>query len=176
MRKIGNKFNKVGTNPMRYIENFLLYFNLFPIGIKFEIDDENFSILQDGVPVFNSNSITTLRQNIDCWLGLGLMIRDSNNLIKIVDNQNTEQLIDYSKGILICDSNDNKLNSYRDTILIKIVYMIDHNKIDPDVIFMKNHEISITDIEHEIGRYEKILFQDNKFIEIVKTMWGVSDE
>ncbi len=73
------KFSKIGTNPMKYFNNFYLYFNRLPIGEIMKTDYENLKITHDNVEIFSLNSPATFRQNIDCWIWMGLIIKKKYN-------------------------------------------------------------------------------------------------
>jgi hypothetical protein len=66
MKKIGNHFQKVGTNPKKYLDNYQEKFLNIRKQDEFIIDKLNFSILHNQVELISFNSDATFRQNIDC--------------------------------------------------------------------------------------------------------------
>lgn len=172
MKKIGNTFSIVGTNPHKYVDNFLL--NFINIG-KLEmlnIDKQNLIITHNGVEIIAFNSDTTMRQNIDCWVGLGLVIKSENHLIKIINNMNEFNFYEYIRGIVFVQTENNAINTYRDTILIKLMNLIQLETIDKFKLSARSKNISIQDIQKETGVFEKKLIEDKKIVDFLKIIWG----
>lgn len=167
------RFSKVGTNPNKYINNYLIYLNQFDLGSIFVIND--FSVKEMGIEIFSCNSRTTFRQNIQCWISLGFFICKDNKLIKIIPKINQEKLFKYIRGILLVESSDENINIYRNTCLIKILHLSNIDIFKNTSIKMREKKLEISDIEEETGEFEKILIEDKDFVNIVKIMWGINE-
>lgn len=164
MKKIDiSKFSKIGTNPYKYFENYKLYFNYFHVGQEFEI--KNMGIYNDDVLIFECESETTIRQNIDAWIWMGFFVKKDYKLIKIIENDFTEiQLIDYIKIVLLIDSRNSLINKHRNTVLIKLLSLNSNTSISPNY--------SYDEIIKETGKFEKTLFEDKKYMKLLENILG----
>ncbi len=171
MKTIGNKFSKIGTNPSKYIENYKLYFLNIDKQEILKIDKENFSITHNGVQVIKFNSDATFRQNIDCWVGLGLFIKKDNRLVKIFENINESDFYQYLRGIILVQTNVEKINIYRDTIIIKLMNYINLETIEKYNLSCRTKVITKKDIEDETGQFEKELIKDKVLKKTIKIIW-----
>jgi hypothetical protein len=171
MKIIGNKFSKIGTNPHKYIENYRLYF--LNIGkLEFlKIEKENYSINHNGVEVISFNSDATFRQNIDCWVGLGLFIQKDNKLLKVFDNMPESNFYQYIRGIILVQSNSEKINIYRDTIIIKLMNYIGLETIKKYGLSCRSKAIEKRDIDEETGHFEKELIKNEVLAKLLKAIW-----
>ena len=171
MKIIGNKFSKIGTNPHKYVENYRLYFLNIGKQEILKINKENFSITHNGVEVKAFTSSATFRQNIDCWVGLGLFIKKDNTLIKVFDNMNESYFYEYVRGIIFVQSNDEKINIYRDTIIIKLMNFLGLETIEKYNLSCRSKSIIKKDIDDETGKFEKQLLNDSILKSIVIIIW-----
>lgn len=163
------RFSKIGTNYSKYIDNYLKYLNHYDIGTSFEVN--NLSLREMNVEIFCCNSITTFKQNIECWVSLGFFILKDKKLIKIIPKMKLEEIYRFVRGILLVESNDKNINMRRNTCLIKILYLCNVNVLEKS-LKMRNRKLTIEDIQEEIGEFERILIEDHDFVKILKIMWG----
>lgn len=176
MKKIGNKFSIVGTNPNKYIENYLNCFFNVPKLDEIKIIRSSNSLFHQYVELISFDSYTTLRQNIDCWVGLGFFARNGNKLIKIIDNMKEEYFYEHIKTTLLVETDIENINIYRDTILIKLMDMMNLETIKRFNLSTRTKTIIIDDIKKEIGKFEKLIFNDKTFRKILEIMWGENNE
>ncbi|MGL5438241.1 MAG: hypothetical protein ACRDA7_00675 [Metamycoplasmataceae bacterium] len=176
MKEIGNKFAIIGTNPDKYIENYLIIFTNIGKQEEIDIDKSNNNLKHNNFIIKSFNSDTTLRQNIDCWVSLGLFVEKDNKLIKIYDEVSRIKLYEIIKSMLIVDSDIKKINEYRDTIIFKLMYMLNLDVIKKYNLKSNTKIITYSDIEKEIGSFENKLIKDKKFTEIIKIFWGEENE
>ncbi len=165
MNNLNNyKFSKIGTNPMRYFENFYKYLNNIPIGDLLTI--KNLTINHLDVKIIQFNSPTTLRQNLDCWLWMGLLIKkNDNSFLKIIkENMPKNELLEYVKYFLFIESNEKKINQHRKTIITKLLTLKNNKSMNENYTFYE--------IKKECGEFEKKLMQDEIFINILNAKWG----
>ncbi len=167
------RFSKIGTNPNAYINNYLNVFNVYEQFDSFEI--EGYRIQEKGVVIFEAKSDATFRQNIQCWISLGFFMKSGDTLVKIIPSLTKDELFEHCKGMLLVSSNNENINMYRNTILIKVL-----NLVGVDVISFKNlrtRENSLTkeDVDSETGEFEKIISVDETFVDMVKILWGKND-
>ncbi len=165
----GNKFQIVGTNPYHYISNFDRYFSTYIVGDEFQICKNNgFYITEKdtGEIVFDGKSDATLRQNIDTWISNNFVVRKGDVLIKTIDRCDFAQLIESSKYLIFQKSLDPKINLYRDTIKVKLAYIINPKILGNIELYSSNKlkNIEEEDIKKSIGKYEEILMNDKEFI------------
>ncbi len=170
-------FQIVGTNPHFYLENFSKYFSSYEIGEMFEIDKENgFQIkeYETGEYIFNGKSDATLRQNIDTWISCNLFIKKGNILIKTINKCNLDKIIESTKYLIFQKTVDPKINLFRDTIKIKLAFMLDKEKLMNYTFYSSNKkkEISAEDIKNSIGAYENILAKDEKLMKFIEIELG----
>ena len=171
MKKIGNKFSKIGTNPHKYVENYrLLFLNIGKQEIL-KIRREDFSITHNGVEVKSFGSDATFRQNIDCWVGLGLFIKKDDKLVKVFENMNESDFYEYIRGIILVQSNNEKINVYRDTIIIKLMNFLGLETIEKYNLSCRTKSIVKKDIDEETGKFEKELLNDKMLKSILKIIW-----
>ena len=171
MKKIDNLFSIVGTNPQKYFENFLNYFNHFNICSSFSITNE-FHILHNNEIVFKGLSEATSRQNIDMWEVFGFVVRkNKNEFIKIIQKSTPEKLFELAKTSLIQFSPNNSINKHRDTILIKLLQLVDESFVDENFVTSRTKRIDYKTIKKEIGAFEKQIYEDKLFMTIVDMIW-----
>lgn len=176
MKKILNKFSIIGTNPSKYIDNFFNYINPYEQLSKFDIILNKIEYYNN--LVFEFNSSTTFRQNLECWDALGLIKKNKTSFTKIVpDFKSYDELLDYIKFSILIDTNNESTNIYRNTIIIKLLYLIDSSILDNKTFTTRlNKTITFSDIEHEIGKFEQNIIKDKKYVEIIKILWGKNNE
>lgn len=164
------KFSKIGTNPNCYFENYKKYINRFLKGTKFIKKDLN--LYFENEIIFNANSSTTFRQNLDAWLWMGFLIKiNENEFIKIVDELNEDTLKQNIKWNLLKIDSSDLINQHRNTIIIKLLYADNENNINKNLV-----NVSFEEIKKECGKFEEIIIQDKQFVEIIKKIWGASNE
>ena len=176
MKKIGNHFQKVGTNPQKYLDNYQEKFLNIKKQDEFIIDKLNFSILHNEVELISFNSDTTFRQNIDCWLAFGLFIRENEKLIKIFDDMNEHQFYEYLKEIIFVNSNIESINIYRDTILIKLMNLMELEVIEKFKLKCRTKNITKEDVTSETGSFEKKIIKDEILKEFLLIIWEKSND
>ena len=176
MKKILNKFSIIGTNPSKYIDNFYDYINNYEQLSKFDIILNKIEYYNNFVVEFNSS--TTFRQNLECWDALGLIKKNKTSFTKIVpDFKSYDELLDFIKFSILIDTNNESTNIYRNTIIIKLLYLIDSSILDNKNFTTRlNKTITFRDIENEIGKFEKNIIKDKKYVEIIKILWGKNNE
>ena len=176
MKKILNKFSIIGTNPSKYIDNFYNYINNYEQLSKFDIILNKIEYYNNFVVEFNSS--TTFRQNLECWDALGLIKKNKTSFTKIVpDFKSYDELLDFIKFSILIDTNNESTNIYRNTIIIKLLYLIDSSILDNKNFTTRlNKTITFRDIENEIGKFEKNIIKDKKYVEIIKILWGKNNE
>lgn len=176
MKEILNKFSIIGTNPSKYIENFYNYINSYEQLSEFELFVDKIEFYNHVVMEFNSS--TTFRQNLECWEALGLIKKYKNSFIKVVSYFKTyDSLIEFIKFTLLIESNSDSTNIYRNTILVKLLYLIDPSLLNNQSFTTRlNKIITFKDIEHEIGKFEKNIINDEKYVKIIKILWGNNNE
>lgn len=165
MNNLNNyKFSKIGTNPMKYFDNFYKYINNIPIGNQINIKD--FKIIHQDVEIMKFNSYATIIQNIDCWIWMGLFVKISDkSFLKIIkENLSKHELLEYIKYFLLIDSDEKKINQHRKTIITKLL-TIKNNK-------SMNNNYSYEEIIKECGQFEKKLIEDEIFMKILQIKWG----
>ncbi len=163
------RFTKIGTNPNAYINNYLNCFNVYEQFDSFEIID--YKIFYKGEVVFSANSDATFRQNIQCWISLGFFIKKNDILLKIIPSLSKNELLEHCKGILLVSSNDENINMYRNTILIKILRLSGVD-ISSDIIRTRDDVLTNEAIDKETGEFEKNIYIDEVFVRMVKELWG----
>ena len=176
MKKIGNHFQKVGTNPQKYLDNYQQAFLNINKQDVFTINKGSFSILHNEVELISFNSDATFRQNIDCWVSFGLFIRKKEILIKIFDDMNNHQFYEHLKGIIFVNSNIESINIYRDTILIKLMNLIGLEVIDKFELKCRTKNISKEDVISETGVFEKKIINDEILKKFLSIMWEKNNE
>ncbi len=160
------RFSKIGTNPMKYLNNFKYYLNNIPIGEEIKINGLN--ILHQDIVQISFNSNTTHRQNLDAWLWMGFIVqKDENTYIKIIKSMNEEELLEHSKYNLLVNNKNKKINDHRKTIIIKLLTASNKKSV--------HNDYSFEEIYKEFGKYEEILLEDEKFIKILKILWGKNE-
>lgn len=176
MKKILNKFSIIGTNPSKYIDNFYNYINNYEQLSKFDIILNKIEYYNNFVVEFNSS--TTFRQNLECWDALGLIKKNKTSFTKIVpDFKSYDELLNFIKFSILIDTNNESTNIYRNTIIIKLLYLIDSSILDNKNFTTRlNKTITFRDIENEIGKFEKNIIKDEKYVEIIKILWGKNNE
>lgn len=176
MKKILNKFSIIGTNPSKYIDNFYNYINNYEQLSKFDIILNKIEYYNNFVVEFNSS--TTFRQNLECWDALGLIKKNKTSFTKIVpDFKSYDELLDFIKFSILIDTNNESTNIYRNTIIIKLLYLIDSSILDNKNFTTRlNKTITFRDIKNEIGKFEKNIIKDEKYVEIIKILWGKNNE
>ena len=163
--KIKEHFSKIGTNPMKYFDNYLKYINNLPKGETLLIND--LRIIYNNVVIVKFKSATTLRQNLDAWIWMHFIIKKrDNSLIKIIDQMKDIDLIEHIKYSLFLQDNQELVNKHRNTILIKLLTITDHEKQN----FLA--KCSREEILKECGEFEKILASDVRYIELVNKVWN----
>lgn len=164
------KFSKIGTNPKRYFDNYFLNINHLEKGSVLLINE--LDVIHENIKILTLNSPTTLRQNIDCWIWMGFIIKIDNQLIKIVDKMSEQELIEHSKYTLLIPHTDDLVNKHRNTEIIKLLVI--SNKNDKQLL---NHlQCSYEEILKECGRYEEIVLSDKKYIKIINAFLGDKDD
>ncbi|MGL4343280.1 MAG: hypothetical protein ACRCRZ_01830 [Metamycoplasmataceae bacterium] len=176
MKKIGDKFSIIGTNPQKYINNYLTYFVNISKQEKIEIDKNNYSLIHRGITILSFNSDATFRQNIDCWVGLGLFNKKNNILIKMQDDMNEFDFYEYIKSMLFVHSDNDNINIYRDTILIKLTQIIAPEILKNITLRSNTRDVDQKIIEAEIGKFEKTIIKDEKLKKILLVIWGEKNE
>lgn len=134
MKKINNKFILVGTNPYIHIKEFYDWLNKFKFDHKFYISSKNINGLQDnsslGEFVFKKSGKSAFEQYYRAWINFGFVKKNNNLLIKICDEDlDVENLIEIAKINLFLNSKDEKIENYKNTILVKLLYCIDVDKV-----------------------------------------------
>lgn len=175
MREILSVFSKIGTNPDKYISNYFVNINDLMPGDEIFIDHKNSSLYCNKILVFDGKSTTTLRQNIDCWISLGLVVKKSNDiLIKIKQRTSKEKIYKFVKDILLVEDFDESINNYRNTIIVKLLVLnnINDKLLTKHHISMRSKELTYQDIIDEIGQFEKYISKDKDYINVLKTLWG----
>ena len=166
MKDIYNsRFSKIGTNPMKYLNNFELNINHLPKGEKLTIKE--LKLLHKDVEIFSANSEATFRQNIDAWVWMGFAIRkNKNEIIKIIESMSGYELIEYIKMMILVKSDEDLVNVHRNTILIKLLALNNNEKKS----FNKNY--TYAEVMKECGKFEEVISKDKKYIELITKIWG----
>jgi len=170
MKKIGNHFQKIGTNPQKYLDNYQEKFLNINMQDELIICKENFTISHNQVELISFSSDATFRQNIDCWVSFGLFIRKNEKLIKIFDDMNNHQFYEHLKGIIFVNSNIESINIYRNTILIKLINLMGLEVIEKFQLKCRTKNITKEDVTSETGIFEKKIINDEclrKFLSII---------
>ncbi|MBR3348336.1 MAG: hypothetical protein IKG36_02880, partial [Mycoplasmataceae bacterium] len=68
------RFSKIGTNPYKYLENYLIFINEIKKGEEIDVNFNKLEISHKLVKIHTFTSQTTLRQNIDAWQWMGFII------------------------------------------------------------------------------------------------------
>jgi len=171
MKKISNKFSKIGTNPYKYIQNYRIYFGNIGKQETLKINKENLSINHRGAEVITFNSDTTFRQNLDCWVGLGLFIKHDNELTKSFDSMLENDFYEYIRGIIFVHTNIENINTYRNTIIIKLMNLLGLETIEKYNLSSRTKKITLKDIDDETGKFEKELIKNDILKKILIVMW-----
>jgi len=170
------KYWRIGTGAFTFIKKYsdlAIKNNFFPGNkiILFEKDNV-FTLLNEGVEIeiFNANS--TANQYMKVWESFGFILRKYGHEYVISTNlHDIESLIKLSKINLTLPSTDERIEKYRNTIIINILV---HSKIINSVdirdkeIYKGSKPLSIEDVKKSISKYEKELSVDKKFIEDIK--------
>lgn len=164
MSSINNyKFSKIGTNPQKYLDNFFYHLNNIPIGDELKI--KNYNVYHEDVSIFSANSDATFRQNVDTWLWMGFVVRkNKNTLVKIIEELNKEELMNYSSKMLLLDSKDKMIDQHRKTIIIKLLTLNQKNSV--------HNGYSYEEIIKECGRYEENILKNKEIMNMLIMKWG----
>lgn len=166
MRLINNSmFIKIGTNPNKYVKNFILYLNHYKVGKIFEKDSENNRILDNGIEILNLNSATTFYQNLQAWEALGFIIMNDSEIVKIIPESTESKIYNYIREIILTYHFKEEINIYRSTIVIKLLNKLKiENFIDKyNLTNKKNETLTVYEIEKETGKFENDLLSDRDY-------------
>ncbi len=177
---ISNKFQIVGTNPQCYVDNYIFSINELPIGSILLIDNERFEVkieYSDEV-VFFAKSYATFMQNIDTWIGLGILIRKDDQLIKILPRIDRDFLLDFVSLNIFQKHYSEKVNIFRNTIRIKLLYMLDKKYLmdNFELYSSTKKRIMGEDIEKSIGKFEHDIYSRFGVKELTKLIKGEEND
>lgn len=163
------KFSKIGTNPYKYFDNFYIYLNRLPIGEMLKIDLTSFQVIHEEIEILRFNSSTTLRQNIDAWIWMGLIIKkDKNTIIKIINNDvSKNEMLEYIKYYLLIDNNNQLVNKHKKTIITKLLTLKNQKSA--------NDKYTYEEIIKECGKFEQMILKDSSYIKILEIKWGKNE-
>lgn len=175
MKKITNKFIKVGTNPYIHIKKYLTNIDSYDVKQEFFMDLNNSSLRvddQDGEVVFSKEGKSTFEQYCRCWVSLGFMFRDGNVLTKLIEPQSgMDELIELAKCNILKNDVNSKISAYKNTILIKLFFLENKNLIENKNFFTNNDElVTIDKIKKEIGDFEREIHKDKTYMEMLKAL------
>lgn len=171
MREIGNKFWVVGTNPNKYFDNYMSHINILNMFDEISVDNTNLVVNEK---TLDYRSRATLRQNLIAWEAMGFIYKiDTNKYIKIIPTYTEDQLITISFFSMFLPFNNEEIKKYRDTILIKLNYLINPNE---DLI--KKYNLSKSkgllteiDIKQETGKFENKILENKKYKKIITALF-----
>jgi hypothetical protein len=104
-------------------------------------------------------------------VGLGLFIKKDDKLVKVFENMNESDFYEYIRGIILVQSNNEKINVYRDTIIIKLMNFLGLETIEKYNLSCRTKCIVKKDIDEETGKFEKELLNDKMLKSILKIIW-----
>ena len=164
------KFSKIGTNPYKYLKNYLIFINEIKKGEEIDINFDKLEISHKLVKIHTFTSQTTLRQNIDAWQWMGFIIeKEKNKFIKIMDFLSWDEMIEHIKWNLLIPNKKTLINKHKKTIIIKLLTLNDEQKNS------YHNNYSYEEIIKECGKFEKIISQDKNYINILKMKWGKNE-
>ncbi len=178
MIKTESRFQIVGTNPYHYIDNFINDLNSIPIGTIVIADLDKYVIRLESSDeiLFSGNSEATLKQNIDTWMSLGYIIKiGDNRYLKIIEETTMAKLLDYSSIIIFQEHFDEKINMFRNTIRIKLMYLIDKEYVSNNLELYSASRlkpITLEDIHKSTGTFEKEIIERFGIKELTKLLMG----
>ena len=170
------RYWKIGTSPISMIKKFIQFLNK---GMKVT---ENFRILPNergnwivdlsNNKIFNLMSKATTKQHLIVWESFGFIHKKKENYYSIITKfKKLNELIEYSKLFINKKSNNEKVNRYRNTIIINIlVYLNIFNEWDIRNRNIKKTKgnLTIKEIKSTISNYEKKLSKNNKFVQEIR--------
>lgn len=169
MIKLVDKFWIVGTSTYKYFDNYISNINSFDLMSEIYIENDHY-IKCEG-EILNYKSEATTRQNLICWEALGFIKKiNKNKYVKIVKPLAIDEMVEYSKFMLLVPSSDEQVERYRHRILHILVANLNIDLIKNNKLYTNRStkEIDIDFLKKETSKYEEILMQDKKFMELVK--------
>lgn len=155
MYKIGNKYWKIGTNGMAYLNNYKNDINQLDKWTEIKLEEK--FIVINNVEKLNYKSKATSRQNIQVWISMGLISNVTGNLYKkCIEPFSWQKLIEYSTLNIFLPTNDEITKRYRDTVIINCLYL--DGKIDPLKKFYLTKTkgvLDLDDLKSSAGKFEK---------------------
>jgi hypothetical protein len=109
-------------------------------------------------------------------VSFGLFIRKNDKLIKSFDDMNNHQFYEHLKGIIFVNSNIESINIYRDTILIKLMNLIELEVIEKFKLKCRTKNITKEDVISETGVFEKKIIKDKILKEFLSIIWEKNNE
>ena len=164
------RFSKIGTNPYKYLKNYEFFINEIEKCEEIDVNFNKLEISHKLVKIHTFTSETTLRQNIDAWQWMGFIIeKEKNKFIKIMDFLSWDEMIEHIKWNLLIPNKKTLINKHKKTIIIKLLTLNDEQKNS------YHNNCSYQEIIKECGKFEKIISQDKKYINILKMKWGKNE-
>ncbi|MBR3348337.1 MAG: hypothetical protein IKG36_02885 [Mycoplasmataceae bacterium] len=97
------------------------------------------------------------------------MKKKKNKFIKIMDFLSWDEMIEHIKWNLLIPNKKTLINKHKKTIIIKLLTLNDEQKNS------YHNNCSYEEIIKECGKFEKIISQDKKYINILKMKWGKNE-
>lgn len=173
MFKINNEYTKIGTDQNVYLENYINNINTYDLGTEFEIAKNGTILYANSNEVFICNSNVTLIQNIESWIAFGFFIkisRDECKYIKAIDYYDEYQLKEKLKAGLFIPSDEWKIQTIKNTLFLKILCLENENFLKGIDFKTSKKIVDFKYIIDDLKTFEKELFEDKKFVEIVKIL------
>lgn len=167
MRKIANKFWVMGTNPECYFQNYLKHINSLEILESIAIDGYKLKIQEHTI---SYGSISTIRQNINVWEGMGFIhVVSSNKFIKLIPEFTEKDLLDIMFYSLFKPSNSKTISKFRDTIFIKLYSIVKphENLISKFTLTKTKGNLNANQIKNEIGKLEKRIMENKEYRKVI---------
>lgn len=160
MYKIGNKYWKVGTNGMVYLNNYIKDINYLDKWAEIELNEE--FIIINNIQKLNYKSRATARQNVESWIAMGFISKVTNNFYKkCIEPFSKSQLIEYSTLNIFLPTNDKSTKKYRDSIIVNCLYL--DGKINPLQKFYLTKTrgtLELEDLKESAGKFEEKILEN----------------
>ena len=170
------KYWRIGTGASSFVKKYselAIKNNFFP-GNKLVLLENNgvFFLLRDGIRIEVFNASSTANQYIKVWEAFGFIVKSMTNEYVVSTNfSDKKSLIKLSKINITHSSMDEKIEKYRNTIIIntlvcsKIINSVDIRKKG---IYKGTKLLLIEDVKKSISDYEKELSNNKEFIKEIK--------
>lgn len=167
------KYWVIKTGAKSHINDFLIASKYFQIGDKVYTD---FSDDQFPAVVVNGNSIfrkgkNAFNQMIIGWEALGLVRKEINHYVVICPFDDMNSIIQYSKIWIVKYSEDERIQSYRNSKMINTLLFAKHitfTDLKAAGVYQQKGELSIDKIRKEISYYEKEISKDKELLTKMK--------